>query len=109
MEDIIFQGQTPWVLLIFHEVCTHLDGYSTVFLFVIEVVYLSGSQEEDTSRPHLVVCEINGMYAFALLKPDYLIEGMYMGCAVIYLVLQKNFWHVTDAKPIATGCCAYGL
>ena len=109
MEDVVFERQASGVLLVAHEVGAHLDGHSTVSLFVVEVVYLPWGEEEDGAWLHFIIGEIHGVDAFALLKPEYLIEGMNVRCAVVDVTAHQEVRHVPDAETVAAGSRTYGL
>ena len=57
----------------------------------------------------LVIGEIHRVDAFALLEPEYLIEGMNVRCAVVDVAAHQEVRHVPDAETIAAGSRAYGL
>ena len=109
MEDVVFERQASGVLLVAHEVGAHLDGHSTVSLFVVEVVYLPWGEEEDGAWLHLIIGEIHRVDAFALLEPEYLVEGMNVWSAVVDVAAHQEVRHVPYAETVAAGCRAYGL
>ena len=109
VEEVVFERQAAGVLLVVHEVGAHLDGHSAVALFVVEVVYLPRSEEEDGAWLHLIIGEIHGVDAFALLEPEYFVEGMDVWRAVVDVAAHQEVWHVPDAETVAAGSRTYGL
>lgn len=114
VEDVVFEEEVAGALFVAHEVGTHLDGDAAVASLVggladgVEVVDLSWREEEDGAGTHLVVHKVDGVTALAFLEPEYLVERMEVGRAVVNFAGGKELGHVFDAEAVASGCCADG-
>ena len=114
VEDVVLEEEVAGAFFVAHEVGTHLDGDAAVASFVgsladgVEVVNLAGGEEEDGAGTHLILHKVDGVTAGAFLEPEYLVERMDVGRAVVDFAGGEELGHVFDAEAVASGCCADG-
>ena len=73
------------------------------------MMHLTRRKKEYSAWLHLIIGEIHGVDAFALLEPEYLVEGMNVWSAVVDVAAHQEVRHVPYAETVAAGCRAYGL
>lgn len=109
VECVVLQKEVAHALFIAHEVGTHLDSDTPIGLIMVEVVHLSGREEEDGVGLNGILGEVDGVSALSLLKPQNLIEGVDMRRGVVDVAVEEEVRHTVHMEPIAAGSVADGL
>ena len=93
MEGIVFEehlaNASISCRIVFHQIGTHLDGHTLVTILAIVMMNLARRKEEDCAWTHFILKEIDRVMAFSFLKPDDLVERMYMSHAIVNLAGGK--------------------
>lgn len=109
VECVVLQKEVAHTLFVAHEVGTHLDSDTPIGLIMVEVVHLSGREEEDGVGLNGILGKVDGVSALSLLKPQNLIEGVDMRRGVVDVAVEEEVRHMVHMEPIAAGSVADGL